>query len=101
MTLDKVNGYRPVSHYRDTGCKDAGVTSCLDCPLPKCVEDMTFEELKAFRRERHDSERVRVIWEEGLSVEEAASKFGITQRTVWRIIARSPGNSDRMEPRKC
>ena len=80
-------------HYRDSGCQEAGVSSCLDCPLPWCVEEMTAAEraaLAARHREKRDAERVRVIREEGLSVEDAAERFSITSRTVWRILGQDP-----------
>ena len=87
--MSRMTVYRPESLYLDTGCEDAGVSSCLSCPLAKCVEDMTLEELRAFRRGRRDQEKVRVIEDERLSVEEAAARFGITTRTVWRILERN------------
>ena len=78
MTALNENNFRPESHYKDTGCKDAGVPSCLDCPLPTCVEEMSSAELAAFRREKRDAVKVRAIGEEGLSVAEASARFGIT-----------------------
>ena len=86
--------------YRDSGCQEAGVSSCLDCPLPRCVEEMTAAEraaLAARHREKWDVERVRVIREEGLSVEDAAERFSISPRTVWRILARTRKAGSRRE----
>ena len=85
MTAWNENNFRPESHYRDTGCKDAGVPSCLDCPLPRCVEEMSNAELAAFRRERKWQEWARTIRAESLPVEEAAERFGVTVRTIYRV----------------
>ena len=63
MTALNENNFRPGSHYKDAGCRDAGVTSCLDCPLPKCIEEMSGAELMALRREKRDSAKVRAIGE--------------------------------------
>ena len=85
MTALSENNFRPESHYKDTGCRDAGVTSCLDCPLPKCVEEMSASERAVFRRERKWREWARTIRAESLPVEEAAERFGVTVRTIYRV----------------
>ena len=88
MAKLSVNNWKSSNPNRDTGCADAGVTSCLVCPLPKCVEEMTLRELARLRRWKRYGEMAREMREEGLSVEEAAGKFRLTARTVYRTRAR-------------
>jgi len=48
-------------HYEDTGCEVSA--ACLDCPLPAMQQD-------------------------DLTVEEAADRFSVTVRTIFRIMRR-------------
>ena len=76
--------------YRDEGCEIS--PSCLRCPLPQCKYDEPGWLQKQKRMER-DSEVVAVLLREGLSVQEAASRFALSQRTIFRILKRTwPGN---------
>lgn len=71
--------------YQDRGCEIS--PSCLDCPLPQC----RYDDPVWFQRYRR-MERDRVVWEamqrEGLPVTEAAERFSVTVRTIFRIKAR-------------
>ena len=83
------------SYLPDTGCRWS--PSCLDCPLPKCVHDMTKSEgqrLWAWARGRpvvEAYERHRAA-NPGLgpmaAVRLAAEDLGVNPRTVHRALAR-------------
>ncbi len=70
-------------HYRDNGCEFA--SSCLNCPLPKCIYDQPGGRQRWLKRAR-DREMVRLFTTEGKGVKELASMFGISQRTVQRAL---------------
>ena len=71
--------------YQDTGCEES--PSCLACPFPQCKYDDP-----AWFRRYQLLERDRRVWdalpEEGLPVAEAAERFSVTERTIFRIKAR-------------
>ena len=71
--------------YQDTGCEVAG--SCLQCPLSRCKFD-DMEWFARYRRMAHDLRMAAVIHGEGLSVAQAAERFCITPRTVYRVLRR-------------
>jgi len=71
--------------YRDEGCD--WFASCLKCPLERC----RFDEpgwVQEEARQRRDMEVMRVRESEGKSVPELAQIFGISTRTVHRILRR-------------
>ena len=72
--------------YRDAGCDVA--PSCLRCHLPRCKYDDPgwFQRQKQGER---DGEVVRALRQHGLSVPDAAARFGLSQRTVFRILKRA------------
>ena len=72
-------------HYEDSGCEASD--SCLDCPLPQCKYDNP-EWYYRNRRLAKDFRLAYVMQQESLTVEEAAERFGITKRTVFRILQR-------------
>jgi len=70
-------------NWRDEGC---GVfPSCLNCPLPRCVEEESrgHQRLKMKARNRRMAELRRG----GKSVKEIAELFGVSQRTVQRALS--------------
>lgn len=74
------------SYYADDGCEVAA--SCLACPLPRCK----YDDIRWYERNRrlaNDLRMTAVIEREGLSAEEAAARFAITKRTVFRVLRRS------------
>ena len=72
-------------HYEDTGCEASD--SCLDCPLPQCkYDDPVWYQRN--RRLTNDFRLIHVMHRESLSIEETAERFGITVRTVFRILQR-------------
>ena len=72
-------------HYEDTGCEVSD--SCLDCPLPQCRYDDP-EWYVRNRRLAKDFRLAYVMRQERLTVEETAERFGITRRTVFRVLQR-------------
>ena len=72
-------------HYVDTGCEASD--SCLDCPLPQCrYDDPAWYQRN--RRLARDFRIVHTMQKEALSIEDTAERFGITNRTVFRILQR-------------
>ena len=83
-----------VSYYKDTGCRAA--PRCLECPLPECLYERTYSgiglaDLLYARRER-DAEIVE-LYAQGMTPLKIARKFGISSRSVHRIVQRG-GPSD-------
>ena len=72
-------------HYEDTGCEVA--STCFDCPLPRCKFD-DMEWFYKYRRLGRYLHMATVIQNEGLTVPEAAERFSITERTVFRVLRR-------------
>jgi hypothetical protein len=70
-------------HYKDEGCELA--KSCLNCPFPGCIYDEPGGKQRLLKRQR-DTEIVRLFKKEGKGVNELASAFGISQRTVQRAL---------------
>lgn len=71
--------------YKDTGCDLH--PSCLHCPLARC----RYDEPGWLQREGRDNRDAEVLRERiklALSVDELAGKFGVSTRTVHRIIKR-------------
>ncbi len=72
--------------YRNGGCEFAD--SCLNCPLPKCIYELPGgrqQWLKGLR----DKEVVGLFSTEGKGIKELALRFGVSQRTVQRILKRT------------
>jgi hypothetical protein len=74
------------TEYPDQGCKLS--PSCLKCPLPKCHLDVQAEGRRTARLLR-DREILRRINVEGKSIAELARSYGLSRRTIYRIIRRS------------
>lgn len=72
--------------FRDTGCEV--YPSCLRCPLPRC----RYDEPGWLQREERDSRDAEVLHlkqRQALSVDEIAGRFGVSTRTVHRILQRA------------
>jgi hypothetical protein len=70
------------TRYRDDGCDIS--ESCLTCPLPRC----RYEEpggLRALLNETRDRQIIQLRLK-GVPVEELAGRFGVSRRTVFRVI---------------
>ncbi|MBI4298344.1 MAG: helix-turn-helix domain-containing protein [Chloroflexi bacterium] len=85
--IDALPEYYP---YRDNGCEVS--PSCLACPLPKCrYDDPGWIQREA--REKRDGEVLKVRHRDRKTVHQLAKEFGISQRTVHRILSRA-GNGN-------
>jgi AraC-like DNA-binding protein len=76
------------TEYADNGCDL--YPSCLHCPLPRC----RYEEpggAAAMLRSGRDESIVRLATERGLSVDNLAAMFGLSRRTVFRVLRQARG----------
>lgn len=72
------------TRYKDDGCDMS--PSCLDCPLPLCKYDDPGWIQRESKRVRDDSiYRARL---DGDAVNDIARRFGVSPRTVHRVISR-------------
>ena len=83
----KVDPLPEYQRWRDDGCEVA--PRCLTCPLVRCKYDEPRGVLTIRNRSRNDD--VRVERAGGALVDEIATRFGITRRTVFRILATKAG----------
>ena len=67
--------------HKDEGCDL--FPSCLNCPLPRCRYD---EARRQTAKVLRNKEMLRLHEIEGLKIEELAERFGVSKRTVYRII---------------
>jgi hypothetical protein len=72
--------------YADSGCDIWD--RCLTCPLPRCRHDEPGGARQIFLRER-DSEIARLRRRESVGIDELAHRFGVSRRTVFRVLRRS------------
>lgn len=88
------NNFRPVrkskmddgrydENYLDTGCELA--PSCLECPFPRCIEELPGGVTRAARHKRNNELIQRA--KEGISTAQLAEEFGISRRSVQRLLA--------------
>jgi hypothetical protein len=80
--------------WRDEGC--VVFSSCLNCPLPRCVE----EEPRGQQRLRLAARKKRMVElrQGGKSVTDIAGLFGVSKRTVERALrAKSACHSEGAE----
>ena len=70
-------------NWRDEGCQF--YPSCLNCPLPRCIE----EEPRGKQRLKKIARAIRMgeLKQSGKSLEEIASTFAVSKRTVQRALA--------------
>ncbi len=70
-------------HYRDEGCEVH--KSCLSCPLPGCIYEVAGGKQRWLKRQRN-RQVARQFVSEGKGVKELAQSFGISTRTVQRVL---------------
>ena len=70
------------TRYRDDGC--AVNPTCLTCPLPRCRYDDT-RTLRAILNEPRD-QQILDLREAGMATTELSARFGISKRTIFRIL---------------
>jgi hypothetical protein len=69
--------------YEDRGCDL--YPSCLSCPLPRC----RYEEpggAAAMIRTGRDATILRLAQEDGMNVDCLAQMFGLSRRTIFRVL---------------
>ena len=71
--------------YHDDGCDL--FPSCLNCPFPRCRYDEQGGK-KHLTNKPRDREIVRLYNFQGRDAQELAEMFGVSKRTVYRIIRR-------------
>ena len=69
--------------YRDDGCEFAD--SCLNCPFPECIYAQPGGRQRWLKRLR-DKEVLRLFTAKGKGAKELALMFGVSQRTIQRIL---------------
>ena len=86
MAVERKSTTAQSGEYQDTGCDL--FHSCLSCPRARCKYDDPAEAQRE-RAMMQDRRKVDVMEREGWTVQEAAERFGVTARTVHRILART------------
>jgi hypothetical protein len=71
------------SDYTDTGCDL--YPSCLRCPLPRCRYDDPGGASAVLRGGR-DAAIVRLADRDGVPVDRLAEMFGLSRRTIFRVL---------------
>jgi hypothetical protein len=74
--------------YADTGCDLH--PACLSCPLARCRYDEPGGARKLLSDERDRS--IIELRREGRPISAIASRFGVSRRTVFRVLAHGRGN---------
>ena len=72
-------------NYHDAGCSIA--PSCLECPLPECRYDARSNTVRVAARDR----RIRRSRERGQRCDSLAKRFGLSTRSIHRIVQRKAG----------
>ncbi len=85
----RIDALPEYTDYADTGCDL--YPSCLGCPLPRC----RYEEpggAPAMLRGGRDASILRLAAQDGLSVDRLAEMFGLSRRTIFRVLRTGRGN---------
>lgn len=85
--IDRINSGPSENYvYQDTGCGH-GCEKSLECPFEKCILDITNSEQIDIREQRNTL--IRSTWmEEKCNIDQIASKFKLSRRTIHRILAK-------------
>ena len=70
-------------NWKDEGCEFN--PSCLNCPLPRCIEDEPGGRQRIRKQVRDD--KIDDLRRNGKSIAEIAGEFGISKRSVYRALA--------------
>jgi hypothetical protein len=74
--------------YQDDGCEFAN--SCLNCPFPDCIYAQPGGRQQWLKNLR--DQEVLKLHSQGKSVKELAEMFGLSPRTIQRILKRDRDN---------
>lgn len=80
----RIDALPEYTEFSDTGCDL--YASCLHCPLPRCRYDEPGG-APAIRRAERDTAMRRLADDERLSVDDLAERFGVSRRTVFRVLS--------------
>ena len=84
----RIDALPEYTDYSDRGCDL--YPSCLRCPLPRCrYEDPGGA--KAMLRSGRNASILRVASQDGVTVDELARMFGLSRRTVFRVLRAARG----------
>ena len=72
--------------YSDAGCDL--YPSCLNCALPRCRYDSAGG-AAAILRPGRDATILRLARQDGLGVDQLATMFGLSRRTIFRVLSHS------------
>ena len=81
----RVDALPEFTRYRDQGCDFH--PSCLTCPLPRCRYDEPGG-VRALLNLGRDREILHLRRRQGLAVDMLAQRYGVSRRTVFRILQR-------------
>jgi hypothetical protein len=79
----RIDALPEYTDYNDTGCDL--YPSCLGCPLPRC----RYEEpggAAAMLRSGRDASILRLAAQDGVTVDRLAEMFGLSRRTIFRVL---------------
>lgn len=72
-------------NWKDEGCEF--YPSCLNCPLPRCIEDEPRGRQRIKKQARDD--KIVELRRDGKSIAEIAGVFSMSKRSVYRALAAS------------
>ncbi len=81
--------------YRDSGCDL--YPSCLHCPLPRCRYDDRAGAAGMLRTGR-DASILRLAERDGMPVDRLAEMFGLSRRTIFRVLRSGKQQAARGRP---
>ena len=68
-------------HYKDEGCELS--PSCLECPFDKCIIE---EGGVIMARKQERNQEIKELANKGVSVPELVDRYGVSFRTIQRIL---------------
>lgn len=83
----RIDALPECTDYVDTGCDL--YSSCLSCPLPRCRFDDPGG-ASAMLRVGRDEAILRCAEREGVTVDSLAEMFGLSRRTIFRVLKKHP-----------
>jgi|WetSurMetagenome_2_1015567.scaffolds.fasta_scaffold73577_3 hypothetical protein len=84
------------THYRDEGCVYAA--ACLDCPYPDCLYDQPRGRQRWLKDIRNRD--IHKFHEKGWDYSELALFFGVSARTIQRVINQDKTRNDNRKMRR-
>ena len=81
--------------YKDHGCQHS--KKCVTCPLPQCMHDGPAAWVRArnIQNTKDDDVRANAVvlaskrMERHLAIKQVAKEYGVTDRTILRVMART------------